>query len=68
MLDETIKELLSDKRCAMISDENFDYIQSLCSKAKVAAEKGDDAEAHRLFLLARDLLEEESDRGSSDFE
>lgn len=68
MLDEAIKELLSDKRCAMISNENFDYIQSLCSKAKIAAEKGDDAEAHRLFLRARDLLEEESEEGSTNFE
>ena len=68
MLDKAIKELLSDKRCAMITDENYDYIQSLCSKAKVAAEKGDDAEAHRLLFRARDLLEEESERGPTNFE
>ena len=68
MLDDAIKELLSDNRCAMVSDENFDYIKSLCSKAKYAAEKGDDTEAHRLFLRARDLLAEESEGGSADLE
>ena len=66
MLDDAIKKLLSDNRCAMISDGNYDYIKSLCLKAKEAAEKGDEAEAESLFLRARDLLEEEASIGSSD--
>ena len=60
MIDDAIKTLLSDKRCAMISDDDFYYIKDVCSKALAASESGDEDEAHRLMVLARDLLDEES--------
>jgi len=60
MIDDAIKTLLSDQRCAMISDDEFYYIKDICAKALAAAEAGDEDEAHRLIFLARDLLDEES--------
>lgn len=60
MIDDAIKTILSDKRCAMISDDDFCYIKDVCSKALAAAEAEDEDEAHRLIFLARDLLDEES--------
>ena len=55
-----LDSLVSNPTAAMLLDQKYEELQKLCAASRSAAEKGDFEEAHRLFALAGDLLDQES--------
>ncbi len=55
-----LDSLVKSPEAAMLLDQQYEELQTICADSRSAAEKGDFEEAHRLFALARDLLDQES--------
>ena len=62
VFEHNLKLLMESPQLAMISDQLVEEFMGLCTNARLAAEKGDLKEAVRLFQLARDFLQQESER------
>ena len=54
-----LDSLVKSPEAAMLLDQQYEELQSICADSRSAAEKGDFEEAHRLFAYARNLLDEE---------
>jgi hypothetical protein len=54
-----LDSLVKSPEAAMLLDQQYEELQTICGDARSAAEKGDIDEAHRLFAFARNLLDAE---------
>ena len=55
-----LDSLVKSPEAAMLLDQQYEELQTICGDARSAAEKGDIDEAHRLFAFARNLLDAEN--------
>ncbi len=55
-----LDNLVKSPEAAMLLDQQYEELQTICADSRSAAEKGDFEEAHRLFAFARNLLDEEN--------
>ena len=55
-----LENLVKSPEAAMLLDQQYEELQTICGDARSAAEKGDIDEAHRLFAFARNFLDAEN--------
>ena len=55
-----LDSLVKSPEAAMLPEQQYEELQTICADTRSAAEKGDLEEAHRLFSFARNLLDAES--------
>jgi hypothetical protein len=61
-----LDSLVKSPEAAMLLDQQYEELQTICGDARSAAEKGDIDEAHRLFAFARNLLDAENNISGSE--